>query len=106
MSLIDTTDGVVMLGAYRWAFVNPIRKLYYNLTVTAVSVLVALAIGGIEALGLVADRLGLEGGVWSAVGAANEQFGTLGYIVIGVFVAAWAVSFLVYRLRGYDKLSA
>jgi high-affinity nickel-transport protein len=106
MSLIDTTDGVVMLGAYRWAFVNPIRKLYYNLTVTGVSVLVALAIGGIEALGLVAARLGLEGGVWSAVDAANDQFGTLGYIVVGVFVAAWAVSFLVYRLRGYDKLSA
>ena len=61
MSLIDTTDGVLMLGAYGWAFVKPIRKLYYNLTITAVSVVVAVLIGGIEALGLIGDQLGLDG---------------------------------------------
>ena len=65
MSLIDTTDGVLMLGAYGWAFTKPIRKLYYNLTITFVSVLVAVLIGGIEALGLIADRLALEGPFWS-----------------------------------------
>src|SRR5258708_473509 len=62
MSLVDTTDGVLMLGAYGWAFAHPIRKLYYNLTITAVSVVVAVAIGGIELVGLVADRFSLVGG--------------------------------------------
>ena len=61
MSLVDTTDGVMMLGAYDWAFVKPIRKLYYNMTITLVSVVVALLIGGIEALGLIADQFGLKG---------------------------------------------
>jgi nickel/cobalt transporter (NiCoT) family protein len=57
MSLVDTTDGVLMLGAYDWAFVRPIRKLYYNLTITLVSVVIAVLIGGIEALGLLAGQL-------------------------------------------------
>ncbi len=64
MTLIDTTDSVLMVGAYGWAFLNPIRKIWYNLTITAISVLVASLIGGIEALGLIADKLGLEGGFW------------------------------------------
>jgi high-affinity nickel-transport protein len=89
MSLIDTTDGVVMLGAYGWAFVNPMRKLYYNLTITGVSVFVAVAIGGIEALGLAAQQLGLAGGFWDAVDAASDNFGMLGYVIIGIFVASW-----------------
>jgi len=105
MSLVDTTDGVLMLGAYGWAFVNPIRKLYYNLTITGVSVVVALAIGGIETLGLVADELGLDGGIWSVVNAANDNFGALGYAVIGIFVASWLISLVVYRVMGYDKLN-
>src|SRR5476651_2581674 len=71
MTLIDTTDGVLMLGAYGWAFTKPIRKLYYNLTITFVSVLVAVLIGGIEALGLLADQFGLEGGFWDGIGALN-----------------------------------
>ncbi|HXW25253.1 MAG TPA: HoxN/HupN/NixA family nickel/cobalt transporter, partial [Xanthobacteraceae bacterium] len=68
MVLIDTTDGVFMVGAYGWAFANPLRKLWYNLTITAVSVLVAVLIGGIEALSVVADKLALQGAFWSAVG--------------------------------------
>ena len=64
MTLVDTTDSVLMVGAYGWAFLNPIRKIWYNLTITAISVVVALLIGGIEALGLIADKLGLEGGLW------------------------------------------
>jgi nickel/cobalt transporter (NiCoT) family protein len=106
MSLVDTTDGVLMLGAYGWAFVNPIRKLYYNLTITAVSVVVAIAVGGIEALGLVAERLGLTGGIWEWAIAASDNFGVLGYAIIGIFAASWLVSFVVYRLMGYDKISA
>lgn len=106
MSLVDTTDGVLMLGAYGWAFVNPIRKLYYNLTITGVSVVVALAIGSIETLGLVADELGLDGGIWHVVNAANDNFGALGYAIIGVFVASWLISLVVYRVMGYDKLNA
>lgn len=104
MSLVDTTDGVLMLGAYGWAFAKPIRKLYYNLTITFVSVLVALIVGGIEALGLLADKLSLEGPFWSFIGGLNEHFGTLGYLIIAVFVASWLVSVLVYRIKRYDRI--
>ena len=75
MSLIDTTDGVLMLGAYGWAFAKPIRKLYYNLTITFISVLVAVLIGGIEVLGLLADQLNLTGPFWEFIGALNDNFG-------------------------------
>ncbi len=104
MSLIDTTDGVLMLGAYDWAFVKPIRKLFYNMTITLVSVVVAVLIGGIEALGLIADQLGLTGWFWDGVGALNDNFNSLGFIIIGVFIAAWIISVLVYRYKRYDML--
>lgn len=104
MSLVDTTDGILMLGAYGWAFTKPIRKLYYNMTITLVSVIVAVVIGGIEALGLIADKLGLEGGLWDVVGALNAHFGMLGYVIIGVFVLSWLVSMVVYRVRRYDEI--
>ena len=104
MSLIDTSDGVLMLGAYGWAFTKPIRKLYYNLTITLVSVLVAVLIGGIEALGLIADRLNLDGPFWLFVGALNDHFGSLGYLIIAIFVASWLISVAVYRLARFDRL--
>jgi nickel/cobalt transporter (NiCoT) family protein len=104
MSLVDTTDGILMLGAYRWAFVRPVRKLYYNITITFVSVLVAVLIGGIEAFGLVQDRLGLRGSFWDAIGSLNEHFGLLGYVVIGVFIVSWIVSIIIYKLRRYDDV--
>jgi nickel/cobalt transporter (NiCoT) family protein len=104
MSLVDTTDGVLMLGAYGWAFNKPVRKLYYNLTITFVSVLVAVLIGGIEALGLIADRLNLAGPFWSFVGTLNDNFGALGYLIVGIFVASWLVSLAVYRLGRFDRL--
>jgi len=106
MSLVDTADGILMLGAYGWAFMRPVRKLYYNLTITFVSVLAAAAIGSVEALGLVAERLSLEGPFWHAVAALNGHFGALGGAVIGFFAASWAVSFVVYRLKGYDQIEA
>jgi nickel/cobalt transporter (NiCoT) family protein len=106
MTLIDTTDGVLMLGAYGWAFMKPIRKLYYNMTITAVSVVVAVLIGGLETLNLIGDQLGLTdgGGFWGAIGAINDNFGMLGYIIIGIFLVAWIGSVIVYKLRGYDEL--
>jgi nickel/cobalt transporter (NiCoT) family protein len=104
MSLIDTADSLLMVGAYGWAFMKPVRKLYYNLTVTLVSVLIAVLVGGIEALGLIADRLQLKGGVWDAVGMLSEHFGTLGYAIVGVFAICWIVSALIYKWRGYDAM--
>jgi nickel/cobalt transporter (NiCoT) family protein len=104
MSLIDTTDGVLMLGVYGWAFARPIRKLYYNLTLTAVSVLVALVVGGIEVLGLLGGRLGMEGWFWDLIGALNDNFGTLGYLIIAIFALAWLLSIAIYRIRRYDEV--
>ena len=106
MALVDTTDSVLMVGAYGWAFTKPIRKLFYNMTITLVSALVAIVIGGIEALGLIADQLGLEGDFWDLIGALNENWGALGYAIIGVFVASWLVSLTIYRLKRYDEIGA
>jgi len=104
MSLVDTADNVFMLGAYEWAFTKPMRKLYYNLTMTFVSVVVALLVGGIETLGLLARRFDLHGGLWNGIAALNSNFGLLGYLIVGIFAACWGASTLVYRLKGYDSL--
>ena len=104
MALIDTTDSAVMVGAYGWAFVNPIRKIWYNLTITAVSVIVALLIGGIEALGLVVDKLKLQGNIWQAISGLNEDLSSFGFVVIGVFVASWVLSVAIYRWKRFDEL--
>ena len=104
MTLIDTTDSILMLGAYGWAFVKPVRKLYYNMTITFVSVIVAVIVGGIETLGLIGDKFGLTGVLWDAVRSLNDNFGTLGYLIIGIFVVSWVVSIGIYRLKGYDHL--
>ena len=106
MTLVDTTDGVLMVGAYGWAFVKPVRKLYYNLTITFVSVVVALLIGGIEAIGLMKDQLKLSGGLWDFVGSLNDNFGALGFMIIGVFVLSWIGSIVVYRIKGFDRLES
>jgi high-affinity nickel-transport protein len=106
MSLVDTSDGVLMVGAYGWAFVNPIRKLYYNLTITGASVAVALVVGAIEALRLMAEKLGLTGGIWSAIDFAAGNFAALGYLVVGIFMASWLASFAIYRVMGYDKIGS
>jgi len=106
MTLIDTTDSIVMLGAYGWAFVKPIRKLYYNLTITAVSVMVAVVVGGLQTLNLIGDQLGLSdaGGFWGAVGSLNDNFGVLGYLIVGIFITAWLISYVVYRINRYDEI--
>jgi high-affinity nickel-transport protein len=104
MTLLDTTDSVLMTGAYGWAFVKPVRKLYYNLTITFVSVVVAVVIGGIEALGLIASKFSLHGGVWDVVDSINETFGMLGFLIVGIFALSFLVSMLVYRIKRYDEL--
>jgi nickel/cobalt transporter (NiCoT) family protein len=104
MSLIDTTDNILMLGAYGWAFVKPIRKLYYNITITAVSVLVALVVGGIEALGLLGSQLRLRGRFWDGVALLNDNFGTLGYFIVALFAVSWIVSIAFYKWRRFDEM--
>jgi nickel/cobalt transporter (NiCoT) family protein len=103
MSLIDTTDGVVMLGAYEWAFVTPVRKLYYNMTITVLSVVVALSVGGIELLGLVAEELDLHGPIWRAILSLNEHLNNLGLVIVGLFLAGWLFFYLLYRIRPVEK---
>jgi high-affinity nickel-transport protein len=104
MSLIDTTDNILMLGAYGWAFARPVRKLYYNMTITCVSVIVALAVGGIEALGLLVDQVHPKGRFWVVVARLNGSFAELGYAIIGLFALSWAVSVAVYKWRGFDNI--
>jgi len=104
MALVDTTDGVLMIGAYGWAFIKPIRKLYYNLTITLVSVIVALLIGGVESLGLIGSELGFDGSFWTFIDALNENFGALGYLIVAIFVTCWFVSAVIYRFKRYDKM--
>jgi high-affinity nickel-transport protein len=104
MSLIDTTDGILMLGAYDWAYVKPIRKLFYNMTITLVSVVIAVLIGGIEALGLLKEQMQLSGPFWNVVGLLNNNFNSLGFIIVGVFILAWVTSVIIYRYKDYDRL--
>ncbi len=106
MTLIDTTDSLLMLGAYGWAFAKPIRKLYYNIVITSVSVLVALIVGGLETLGLVQGELKLSGFFWDAIAAVNSNFGILGYVIIAVFILCWLFSLLFYKWRRYDEIEA
>ena len=98
MCLVDTSDGVLMLGAYRWAFLTPIRKLYYNLTITGVSIVVALVVAGIEALGLLSNQLLLKGSFWSLIDGLNNNFNSIGFFIIGLFLTAWLFSVLTYNI--------
>ncbi|NTJ64942.1 HoxN/HupN/NixA family nickel/cobalt transporter [Agrobacterium rhizogenes] len=105
MSLMDFTDSVLMTRAYGWAWINPVRKLWYNLTITATSVVVALFIGGVEALGLVADKLDLSGSGWDMIRGVNDELGLVGFGIVAFFALAWLVSFLVFRVRRYGDLA-
>jgi high-affinity nickel-transport protein len=102
MSLLDTADSLLMTRAYAHAFLSPLRKLWYNLTITATSVLVAVFIGGLEALGLVVDKLELSGGVWGIVAELNGSLANFGYAVVAIFIASWTVSAWLYRWRRID----
>ena len=97
MSLIDTTDGVMMLGAYEWAFVDPMRKLCYNMVITLVSAIVALGIGAIQAASLIGAQLPIASAIHDVVAVSMAHFNELGFVVIGVFASAWLLSWLVFR---------
>ena len=99
MSLIDTADGFLMIGAYGWALEQPLRRLTYNFAVTLISVLIALFVGGIEALSLIGDKLSLGGSFWRVFAAASENLGTLGYVIIVLFALIWIASWTIGRLQ-------
>jgi high-affinity nickel-transport protein len=104
MTLIDTTDSMLMVGAYGWAFMKPIRKLYYNLTITFVSVLVAFCLGAVEVLGIIANKIEANGYVWNAIKGLNNHFDILGYVIIGIFMASWIISVMAYKYMQLDEL--
>jgi len=104
MCIVDTADGILMLGAYGWAFVHPVRKLYYNMTITAVSVFIAVVVGGIEVLSLASDQLNLHGWFWDRINALD--FFWVGVLIIAIFVCSWIGSIAAYRLLGYQQLEA
>jgi high-affinity nickel-transport protein len=101
MSLLDTLDGAFMTVAYGWAFSRPVRKVYYNLTVTALSVAVALLIGGVELIGLLADRAGIDSGPLAVVG--NLDLEAVGYVVVTLFVVTWVASVAIWKLGRIDE---
>ncbi|KIU16318.1 HoxN/HupN/NixA family nickel/cobalt transporter [Mycolicibacterium llatzerense] len=101
MSLLDAADGTFMNFAYGWAFLRPVRKVYYNITITGLSIAVALVIGGAELLGLLAQQLGWTGGLWDWIGGVDLSL--LGFIIVGLFVVTWVASLLIWR---YAKIEA
>jgi high-affinity nickel-transport protein len=101
MSLFDTMDGCFMNFAYDWAFANPVRKVYYNITITGLSVFVALFIGSVEALGLLAQDAHLGGGFWSFM--QNFDINKAGFVIVGVFVVTWVVALSVWRIARIEE---
>jgi nickel/cobalt transporter (NiCoT) family protein len=101
MSLLDTVDGAFMSFAYGWAFARPVRKIFYNITVTALSVAVALVIGTIELIAVLADKLSLTGGVWGFVSGIDLNH--VGYAVVGLFVATWGIALAVWRFGRIEQ---
>ncbi|KAF9357619.1 hypothetical protein BGX26_003410 [Mortierella sp. AD094] len=97
MSLIDTLDGIIMVNAYGWAFVNPIKKLWYNFVVTLMGVIVAFVVGIAELLALLAEKLDLEGPFWDFFSMLSDNFGLIGYIIVGAFVFTWIFAVLFYK---------
>ncbi|HEY3551155.1 MAG TPA: HoxN/HupN/NixA family nickel/cobalt transporter [Gaiellaceae bacterium] len=101
MSLMDTVDGAFMSHAYGWAFSSPVRKVYYNISVTSLSVAVAWLVGAIELLQVLAAKLSLHGGFWSLL--ESLDLGRLGYVVVGLFAATWLCSITLWKTRRYEQ---
>ena len=101
MSLLDTIDGSFMNFAYGWAFSKPVRKIFYNITITALSVFVALVIGSIETFALVSEKLGLEGGVWGWLAAIDLN--TIGFVIVGVFILTWAAALAIWHFGNIEE---
>ncbi|ORZ08211.1 high-affinity nickel-transport protein-domain-containing protein [Absidia repens] len=104
MSLIDSLDGMLMLFTYTWAYINPVRKLYYNLTITSISVTVAVLVALIEFFSLIGEQLELENGWWSFWYTLSDSFEWIGIVIIGAFIVTWVVSAILYRWLGYKAL--
>ncbi len=102
MSLMDTADGAFMAKAYSWAFASPVRKVFYNLTMTSLSVFVALFVGLVELLQVLIHSLNLKGGLFSAI-AGFDLIGKAGYVIVAAFVLAWAAAFVIYKARRIDE---
>lgn len=101
MSLLDTLDGAFMRFAYGWALDRPVRRVFYDLTVTGLSVAVALLVGGAQLMSVLVERLGLHGGPWSLAGALDMT--VVGYVVVGLFVATWAVALVAWRIGRVEE---
>ncbi|HZT86215.1 MAG TPA: HoxN/HupN/NixA family nickel/cobalt transporter [Gaiellaceae bacterium] len=101
MSLMDTADGAFMSHAYGWAFSSPVRKIYYNISVTSLSVAVAWLVGAIELLQVLAAKLSLQGGFWALL--ESLDLGRLGYLVVALFAATWLCSITLWKTRGYER---
>ncbi len=101
MALMDTIDGAFMAKAYAWAFSSPIRKVFYNLTMTGLSVFVALFVGVLELSQLLIEKLGLRGQPWDTV--ASFDIGAMGFVIVGAFILTWVVAFLIFRLRHVEE---
>lgn len=101
MSLLDTADGTFMNFAYGWAFLKPVRKVYYNITITGLSIAVALIIGGIELLGLLAQQLSLTGSFWDWINGLDINL--LGFIIVGLFIVTWIASVLIWRYAKIEE---
>jgi high-affinity nickel-transport protein len=104
MVLTDTTDGVAMRFAYGWAFLTPLKKIYYNLTVTVMSVVVAFAIGGVELIQVLGAELNLSSGFWSWL--ENLDFETMGFAIVIIFATTWASAYGIWRYKKYDQISS
>jgi high-affinity nickel-transport protein len=101
MCLLDTIDGSFMNFAYGWAFSNPVRKVYYNITITGLSVVVALLIGSVELLGLLAEQFGWSGGFWRWLGGVDLN--AIGFVIVGLFVLTWAGALLIWRYARIEE---
>lgn len=101
MSLMDTADGIFMTTAYDWAFSNPVRKIFYNMTVTSLSVVVALFIGIVELAQVLTPELGLNTGAWRWL--QTWDFGSLGYVVVALFVMTWLISFGIWKFGRVEE---
>jgi high-affinity nickel-transport protein len=98
---MDTADGAFMAHAYGWAFSNPARKLYYNITVTTLSVVVALVVGTIQLLQVLSAELSLDSGFWAWLN--DVDFSTLGYGIVALFVVTWTLSYGIWRVRRIEE---
>jgi high-affinity nickel-transport protein len=101
MSLMDTADGVFMTTAYNWAFSTSLRKIYYNLSVTGLSIVAALCIGFIELAQVLTPKLGLNSGIWKWI--QNLEFGGIGYLLVGLFIISWGISYITWKMLRFEN---